>query len=193
MSAGYIKISKKDQNTGIQCRDLEVSGCERFFEKQVSSRKGDGSELRAALEFCREEDELVTWKLDDPFGGTQRKLIELVGGLKGRGVEFASLQESLDTTTKPGGSFVYRVFGAVAEFEEDLILERTMAHLEASRACGRHGSRPRPLDEGKVKLVRRLKDEDKQAVEVIYSMLEVGRSTLHRYFGNDSHERGVEQ
>lgn len=87
------------------------------------------------MEFCREEDELVVWKLDR-VGRSLQELIELAGVLKDRGVEFVSLRESLDTNT-PGGKLVFHVFGAVAEFERDLILERTMAGLEAAKARGR--------------------------------------------------------
>lgn len=124
---------------------------------------------------------MVVWKLDR-FGRSLQELIELVGGLRDRGVEFVSLRESIDTTT-PGGKLVFHVFGAVAEFERDLILERTMAGLEAAKARGRHGGRPRALDEGKAKLARRLKDEGEHPVEEICSMLGVGRSTLYRYLG----------
>ncbi len=115
-------------------------------------------------------------------GRSLQELIELVGVLKEQGVEFVSLRESLDTTT-PGGKLVFHVFGAVAEFERDLILERTMAGLEAAKARGRHGGRPRALDEGKAKLAKRLKDEGEHSVEEICSMLGVGRSTLYRYLG----------
>lgn len=183
MKIGYIRTSKKDQNPEIQRRDLLAFGCEKIFEEQISSRKADRPEMRAALEFCREDDELVVWKLDR-FGRSLQELIELVGVLKERGVEFVSLRESLDTTT-PGGKLVFHVFGAVAEFERDLILERTMAGLEAAKARGRHGGRPRALDEGKANLARRLKDEGEHSVEEICSMLGVGRSTLYRYLGED--------
>jgi DNA invertase Pin-like site-specific DNA recombinase len=180
---GYIRTSKKDQNPELQRRDLLTAGCEKVFEEQISSRKADRPELRAALEYVREDDALVVWKLDR-FGRSLKELIELVGGLRERGVEFVSLRESIDTTT-PGGKLVFHVFGAVAEFERDLILERTMAGLEAAKARGRHGGRPRALDEGKAKLARRLKDEGEHSVEEICSMLGVGRSTLYRYLGDD--------
>lgn len=179
MKIGYIRTSKKDQNPEIQRRDLLAFGCEKIFEEQISSRKADRPELRAAMDFCREGDEFVVWKLDR-FGRSLQELIELVGVLKERGVEFVSLRESLDTTT-PGGKLVFHVFGAVAEFDRDLILERTMAGLEAAKAKGRHGGRPRALDEGKAKLARRLKDEGEHSVEEICSILGVGRSTLYRY------------
>ncbi len=189
MKVGLIKTSKKDQNPDLQRRDLSAAGCEKIFEEQISSRKADRPELRAALEFCREGDELVVWKLDR-FGRSLQELIELVGVLKKRGVEFVSLRESLDTTT-PGGKLVFHVFGAVAEFERDLILERTMAGLEAAKARGRHGGRPRALDRGKAKLARRLKDEGEHSVEEICSMLGVGRSTLYRYLQDGTDEVGA--
>lgn len=113
-----------------------------------------------------------------------QELIELVGDLKERGVEFVSLRESIDTTT-PGGKLVFHVFGAVAELERDLVLERTVAGLEAARARGRRGGRPRALDESRAKLARRLKAEGEHSVEEICSMLGVGRSTLYRYLAED--------
>jgi DNA invertase Pin-like site-specific DNA recombinase len=129
---GYIRTSKKNQNTELQRRALPVFGCEKVFEEQISSRKEDRAELGSARHYCREGDELVVWKLDR-FGRSLCELIDLVNGLRGRGVEFASLRENIDTAT-PGGKLVFHVFGAVAEFERDLILERTMAGLEAARA-----------------------------------------------------------
>lgn len=117
--------------------------------------------------------------------------LELVSNLTQRGVDFVSLRESIDTTT-PGGNLVFHVFGAVAEFERDLILERTMAGLEAAAARGRHGGRPSALDEGKAKLARRLKDEGEHSVEEICSMLGVGRSTLYRYLGEGAQGRAAE-
>jgi DNA invertase Pin-like site-specific DNA recombinase len=183
VKVGYIRTSTKDQNPDVQRRDLLAFGCEKIFEEQISSRKANRPELRAALEFCRKGDELVVWKLDR-FGRSLQELIGLVNDLKERGIEFVSLRESIDTTT-PGGKLVFHVFGAVAEFERDLILERTMAGLEAAKARGRHGGRPRALDEGKAKLARRLKDEGEHSVEEICSMLGVGRSTLYRYLAED--------
>ena len=181
MKVGYIRTSKTDQNPELQRRDLLAAGCEKVFEEQISSRKADRPQLRAALEYVREGDALVVWKLDR-FGRSLKELIELVDGLRERGVEFVSLRESIDTTTS-GGKLVFHVFGAVAEFERDLILERTMAGLEAAKARGRHGGRPRALDDGKAKLARRLKEEGEHSVEEICSRLGVGRSTLYRYLG----------
>ena len=109
MKVGYIKTSKKDQNPELQRRDLLAAGCEKIFEEQIPSRKADRPEMRAALEFCRARDELVVWKLDR-FGRSLQELIELVGVLEDRGVEFAFLRESLDTTTS-GGSWCFTSSG----------------------------------------------------------------------------------
>jgi DNA invertase Pin-like site-specific DNA recombinase len=135
------------------------------------------------LEYVREGDALVVWKLDR-FGRSLQELIELVGDLKERGVEFVSLRESIDTTT-PGGKLVFHVFGAVAKFERDLVLERTVAGLEAARARARRGGRPRALDKSRAKLARRLKAEGEHSMEEICSMLGVSRSTLYRYLAED--------
>ncbi len=102
MKIGHVRTSKKDQNPELQRRDLEAFGCERIFEEQVSSRKEDRPELKAAMDFCREGDELVVWKLDR-FGRSLRELIDLVNGVRERGVGFVSLRENIDTTT-PGAS-----------------------------------------------------------------------------------------
>ncbi len=104
--------------------------------------------------------------------------------LRERGVEFVSMRESIDATT-PGGKLVFHVFGAVAEFERDLILERTVAGLEAARARGRRGGRPRALDESKARLARRLDAEGEHSVEEICSMLGVGRSSLYGCLAED--------
>jgi DNA invertase Pin-like site-specific DNA recombinase len=183
VKVGYIRTSKKDQNPQLQRKDLLAAGCEKIFEEQISSRKAERPQLRAALEYVRKGDALVVWKLDR-FGRSLQELIELVRGLKERGIEFVSLRESIDTTT-PGGKLVFHVFGAVAEFERDLVLERTVAGLEAARARGRRGGRPRALDESKARLARRLKAEGEHSVEEICSMLGVGRSTLYRYLAEE--------
>lgn len=179
MKVGYIRTSKKDQNPDLQRRDLQAFGCERFFEEQISSRKEVRPALRAAMEFCREGDELVVWKLDR-FGRSLQELIGLVNELKDRGVEFVSLRESLDTTT-PGGRLVYHVFGAVAEFERDLILERTMAGLEAARARGRKGGRKPVMDRKKISLASKLMRDRETPISEVCEAIGVSRATLYRY------------
>jgi DNA invertase Pin-like site-specific DNA recombinase len=187
MKVGYVRTSKKDQNPELQRRDLLAFGCEKVFEEQVSSRKEDRPELRAAMGYCREGDELVVWKLDR-FGRSLRELIDLVNELRARGVEFVSLRESIDTTSA-GGKLVFHVFGAVAEFERDLILERTMAGLEAARARGRNGGRPSKLDARKLALASRLMRDRETPISEVCEAVGVSRATLYRHLKPDGTPR----
>ena len=179
---GYARVSRKDQKLEPQRDALLADGCERVFEEKISSRETERGALREAFDYCREGDVLVVARLDR-LGRSLRELIDLVGDLEGRGVGFRSLKESLDTTTA-GGRLIFHVFGALAEFEREIIRERTMAGLESARARGRHGGRPKALDESKAKLARRLKGEGEHSVEEICGMLGVGRSTLYRYLAD---------
>ena len=187
MKVGYIRTSKKDQNPELQRRDLLAFGCEKIFEEQISSRKEDRPELKAAMDYCREGDEMVVWKLDR-FGRSLRELIDLVNELRKRGVELVSLRESIDTTT-PGGKLVFHVFGAVAEFERDLILERTTAGLEAAKARGRRGGRKPAMDEGKIALASRLMRNRETPISEVCEAVGVSRATLYRYVGPDGTPR----
>lgn len=179
MKVGYARVSKKDQRLESQREALEADECRQVFEEKVTSRQDHRPQLRAAMDYCREEDVLVVARLDR-LGRSLRELIDLVGELESRGVGFRSLKESLDTTT-PGGRLIFHVFAALAEFEREIIRERTLAGLESARAKGRKGGRPRSLDENKAKLAHRLKEEGEHSVEEICRMLGVGRSTLYRY------------
>lgn len=195
MRVGYARVSRRDQKLEPQRDALLTDGCERVFEEKISSREAHRAALQEAFNYCRKGDVLVVVRLDR-LGRSLRELIDLVGELEGRGVGFRSLKESLDTTT-PGGKLVFHVFGALAEFEREIIRDRTMAGLESARARGRRGGRPRALDENRAKLAKRLKSEGEHSVEEICQMLGVGRSTLYRYLGevdgegNNESGRGV--
>ena len=107
VEVGYVRVSKREQNPELQRRELSSAGCKRIFEERISSREERRPQLEAALDYCREGDVLVVWRLDR-LGRSIRELIELVNGLKDRGVGFRSLRESLDTTTL-GGKLVFQV------------------------------------------------------------------------------------
>src|SRR5205085_9108134 len=133
---------------------LQKAGCERIFTDTVSGAKWTAQErvgLSEALDFIRTGDTLVVWKLDR-LGRSLKHLIETVNILQERGIGFKSLTEQIDTTSS-GGKLIFHVFGALAEFERDLIRERTNAGLQAARARGRQGGRPRRLDEKKLKML----------------------------------------
>lgn len=184
MRVGYARVSRKDQKLEPQREALVADSCEKVFEEKISSRETDRKSLQEAFDYCREGDVLVVARLDR-LGRSLRELIDLVGELEQRGVGFRSLKESLDTTTA-GGRLIFHVFGALAEFEREIIRERTIAGLESARSQGRRGGRPRALDENKAKLARRLKSEGDHSAEEICSMLGVGRSTLYRYLGEET-------
>src|SRR3954467_10501673 len=137
MLVGYARVSTEDQNLDLQRDALTRAGCERIFTDVASGAKDDRTGLAGALAFLRPGDTLVVWKLDR-LGRSLKHLIETVTALQARKIGFRSPQESIDTTTS-GGKLIFHVFGALAEFERDLIRERTQAGLQAARARGRKG------------------------------------------------------
>jgi DNA invertase Pin-like site-specific DNA recombinase len=144
MLIGYARVSTFEQSLDLQTDALERAGCERLFTDQVGGAHAERPGLDQVLSHLRKGDTLVVWKLDR-LGRSVRHLIETVGQLQERKIGFRSLRESIDTTTS-GGKLVFHVFAALAEFERDLIRERTRAGLEAARARGKRGGRPRKLD-----------------------------------------------
>lgn len=158
---------------------LKQNGCGKIFHDQVSGAKAERPGLEEVKAYVREGDTLVVWRLDR-LGRSLKHLIETVAALKKKGVGFQSLQESIDTTTS-GRRLVFHIFGALAEFERNLIRERTRAGLVAARARGRKGGRPKVLDEKKTQLLYQLYDERKRAVQEICDMLVISRSTLYAY------------
>lgn len=144
MLVGYARVSTQVQDTDLQRVALEAAGCGKLFVEKASGAQRDRPELTAALEFMREGDTLVLWKLDR-LARSLKQLIETVEALETRGIGFQSLTEKIDTAS-PGGRLVFHLFAALAEFERGLIRERTLAGLASARAQGRRGGRPPVLD-----------------------------------------------
>lgn len=136
---GYARVSTAEQDTALQTDALNKAGCERIFEDTVSGSKTERPGLTASLEYLRDGDVLVVWRLDR-LGRSLSHLIEIISALESRCVGFRSLTESIDTTT-PGGRLIFHVFGALGQFERDLIRDRTKAGLAAAAARGRKGGR----------------------------------------------------
>lgn len=176
---GYARISTQDQNLDLQRDALINSGCEKIFEDVASGAKAERTGLEDALEYIREGDTLVVWKLDR-LGRSLKQLIEVVNHIHERKIGFKSIQESIDTTT-PGGKLIFHVFGALAEFEREVIRERTFAGLHAARARGRMGGRPKLMDDKKVEMVKVLLDNPNHSIQDICEMLGVSRATLYRH------------
>lgn len=141
MLVGYARVSTLEQNLDLQIDALTQAKCEKIFKDTISGAKSERPGLSQAMEFMREGDVLVVWKLDR-LGRSLRDLIDIVSTLRQRGIGFRVLQEAIDTTT-PAGELIFHIFGALAEFERALIRQRTRAGLAAARARGRKGGRPR--------------------------------------------------
>lgn len=181
MLVGYARVSTIDQNLDLQQDALKEVGCERIFTDIASGVQDSRQGLREALNYLRSEDTLVVWKLDR-LGRSLKHLIETVNALADKSISFRSLQENLDTTTS-GGKLIFHLFGALAEFERELLKERTRAGLKAARARGHKGGRPRKLDASSLNMARLLMSDSSTSVTEICRILQVSRSTLYRCLG----------
>ena len=179
MLIGYARVSTRDQKAHLQLDALREAGCEKIFEETASGARRDRPELNAALDFMRTGDTLVVWKLDRLARSTQQ-LLETVGLLSQRRMGFKTITQNIDTTSA-GGRLIFTVFGAIAEFEREIIRERTRAGLDAARSRGRKGGRPRSLSDKDLKQARALLTDPEITVEDIARRFGVGPSTLYRY------------
>ena len=179
MKIGYARVSTHDQNLDLQRDALKQAGCEKIIEDTASGGRRDRIGLERVREQLRPGDVLVVWRLDR-LGRSLRHLIDLMTELEAEKVGFQSLQESIDTTT-PGGKLVFHIFGALAEFERNLIRERTRAGLEAARARGRKGGRPKRLAATQRALAVELYEKKKLPVEEICRTVGISKPTLYAY------------
>jgi len=183
-SIGYARVSTLDQNPDLQLDALNQSGCYRVYADKASGALDKRPELEKALDQLRPGDTLVVWKLDR-LGRSLRNLIDVVKGLERKGVGFKSLRENLDTTT-PGGRLVFHIFGALAEFEREIIRERTKAGLGAARARGRLGGRRSIMTPDKLKVAREMYDSRDHTVAAIAKTLGVSRASIYRHLARDT-------
>jgi DNA invertase Pin-like site-specific DNA recombinase len=179
MLIGYARVSTLDQTLALQQDALRAAGCEQLYTDTVSGSVTERPGLTQALSHLRAGNTLVVWRLDR-LGRSLPHLIETVGQLQERGVGFRSLQEQIDTTTS-GGKLVFHVFGALAEFERDLIRERTHAGLQAARARGRLFGRPKLLSPQQIKQLQSLAKDEQNTVTEICQTLGISRATYYRY------------
>ena len=179
MLLGYARVSTDDQNLDLQRDALTAAGCERTFEDMASGAKADRIGLAAMMMMLRAGDTVVIWRLDR-LGRSLKNLIELVERFEVAKVGLRSLQENIDTTSS-GGRLVFHLFGALAEFERNLVRERTLAGLAAARTRGRMGGRPKRLAPAKLALALRLHHEDKHTIKEICQMMGISKSTLYNY------------
>ena len=179
MLVGYARVSTQEQDAELQLVALREAGCERIFEETASGAQRDRPQLAAALNYMRDGDTLVVWKLDR-LARSLKQLIETVERLDDCRVGFRSLTENIDTTT-PGGKLIFHIFGALAEFERSMIRERTMAGLAVAKANGRVGGRPKVLTPDDLAVAEALLVSSGLTVAAIADRLGVAPATLYRH------------
>jgi DNA invertase Pin-like site-specific DNA recombinase len=179
MNVGYARISTADQTLNLQQDALEKADCTKVFTDTANGAKSERKGLEEVLSHMREGDVLVVWRLDR-LGRSLRDLIDIIAKLETRKIGFKSLTENIDTTTS-GGKLIFHIFGALAEFERNLIKERTNAGLQAARDRGRRGGRPKSLSDNKIRIARKLYEDKTNSTEEICKTLGISRSTLWRY------------
>lgn len=180
---GYARVSTGDQDARLQHDALTAAGCYRIFTDTASGALQSRPQLDQLMDQLRPGDTLVVWRLDR-LGRSIRHLIDQLSELQARGIEFRSLQENIDTSS-PGGRLVFHIFASLAEFERDLIRERTNAGLAAARARGRTGGRPPRLTPYQVATAKKLYEQQDMTVAQIGEVLGVSRSTIYRALRRD--------
>ena len=182
MLIGYARVSTNEQNLDLQRDALRKAGvsAKNIFTDKITGPKAERPGLEAALSHLRDGDTFVVWRLDR-LGRSLNHLIETVTALKQQNIAFKSITENIDTSTATG-QLVFHLFGALAEFERNLITERTMAGLEAARARGRKGGRPKLNPAvSKVSMAKKLYADHTNAIRDICRTLHISRATLYRY------------
>jgi DNA invertase Pin-like site-specific DNA recombinase len=179
MLLGYARVSTTDQESALQLDALRAAGCERIFEEKASGAKEDRPELARLFDHARKGDVLVVWKLDR-LARSLKQLVLALENLGKRGIGFRCLAPVIDTTT-PEGRLLYSITGAFAEFEREIISQRTRAGLKAAFARGRKGGRPKALDANDIAKARAMLRDPTISVAAIAKLLGVSRVTIYSY------------
>ncbi|KAA3658874.1 MAG: DeoR family transcriptional regulator [Chloroflexi bacterium] len=190
MKIGYARVSTKDQELSLQIDALEKEGCQQIYQEKMSGANKERPQLMKMIEQLREGDVIVVWKLDR-LARSLKDLVALVNEIQDKGAGLQSLNDHIDTTTSHG-KFTFHLFAALAEFERDIIRERTKAGLEAARARGRKGGRPKGLSQKAQHtaiIAERLYQEGELSVKEICDQLSISKMTLYNYLRH----RGIER
>jgi DNA invertase Pin-like site-specific DNA recombinase len=187
MLIGYARVSTHEQTLNLQRDALEKARCSKLFTDTASGAKAERKGLDEALNYVRKGDTLVVWRLDR-LGRSLPHLIATMTDLEERGIGFKSLTENIDTTTS-GGKLIFHIFGALAEFERNLIRERTQAGLSAARARGHIGGRPKALTGKQLAIAQFLYDDPKNSIADICRMFKISKVTLYRSINTDTSSR----
>lgn len=180
MKIGYARVSTDDQNLHLQSDALNAAGCQTIYEEHASGKNSKSRpELESCLKSLRPGDVLVVWRLDR-LGRSLADLVAIVTNLESKNIGFESITEKIDTTTSTG-RFVFHLFAALAEFERNIIRERTLAGMKAARARGRSGGRPQKLSDMEKTVARSLVKAKDLSMAQIAAQLNISRTTLYRY------------
>ena len=184
MLIGYARVSTQDQNLDLQTEALAKAGCKKIFDDKISGSHAERPGLAKVQETLRAGDTLVVWKLDR-LGRSVKHLVDLVGELHKRGVQFKSLTDAIDTGTA-SGRFFFHVMASLAEMERELTIERTQAGLKVARQLGRTGGRKRQMTESRIKSAKKLLADGVPPRDVAAN-LGVSVPTLYRWIPASSH------
>lgn len=178
---GYARVSTSKQDLNAQLDPLEAAGCVHIYNDTASGARTERPGLDACLKALESGDTLVVWRLDR-LGRSLVHLVQIVTELQARGVAFKSLSDGVIDTTTPSGQLVFHIFAALAQFERELIRERTKAGLEAARARGRKGGR-KAIDatNPKVRMAKSMHKDPSVSIDEICSNLGISRATFYRY------------
>jgi len=191
MKIGYARVSTQDQDLSLQLDALQEAGCAEIYQEKITGAKRERPELQKMMEHLREGDVIVIWKLDR-LARSLKDLVELVNQIQEKGAALLSLNDQIDTTT-PHGKFTFHVFAALAEFERDIIRERTRAGLAAARTRGRKGGRPKGLTKkaGHTAIIaEKLYLDGGLSVQEICEQLAISKGTLYNYLRHQGIEIG---
>jgi len=179
MKIGYARVSTGDQNLSLQLDALEKAGCDKIYsDKGISGAQVHRPSLNKAMSSLKEGDTLVVWRLDR-LGRSIQHLIEVINDLKERGVDFKSLNESIDTTTA-GGELLFHIMASLAQFERRLISERSKAGMVSAKRRGKHVGRPHTLTREQLNHAKRMIDRGEETITGMAELYGINRSTLHR-------------
>ncbi|MFC1835010.1 recombinase family protein [Thermodesulfobacteriota bacterium] len=178
---GYARVSTEDQDLHMQTDELRRSGCDLVFTDKASGAKSERPGLDECMNTLQEGDTLVVWRLDR-LGRSMQHLVSVVTDLKQRGIGFKSLHDGAIDTTTASGELIFNIFAALAQFERELIRERTRAGLSAARARGRTGGRKpvSPLNP-KVRMAKKMHEDQSMSIAEICSTLKISKATFYRY------------
>lgn len=184
MQIGYARVSTLDQNLDLQIDALNQAGCKKIFQEKITGTKLKREQLQNAIDYLRAGDVLVIWKLDR-LGRSLKDLLLIVNELNQKEIGLKSLHENIDTTT-PTGKLIFHIFASLAEFEKDVIKERTNAGLKAARARGRVGGRPKKLTDKQLTLLKTLHQDKNTSLSDISNILGISKKTIYNYLNSNN-------